>query len=245
MNHNQRIVSRARAGTDSAPPALHNSGPVAREVYRTAAVGRIFHLDIRTLLGWSALPRELRRPIRYGVHGPGGHLSPEHLISPDKAHGIASFLLDAPELAGPELATGSGSTTPAIQCDAAGRGHEDANATGPARAAIAALAGRLAGLGWLCPFHGLATSTSTEHGSTARENTDMQNEWPWLPGGKEHSLLRLAWCVCAVSYLSPPLILWSRSPSLAWWRGDEVIALRWFGQINNGVSTTLNAGVRT
>src|SRR5690606_28505848 len=100
-----------------------------------------------------------------------------------------------------------------------------------ARRALASLSRRMEELGWLAPVHGLATFAQTPP-ATSAEGGELpaMTPLPWLPGGEAFEALHYAWLACAVSHFAAPLILWTRSPSPAWWRGDGVITLRWFGE---------------
>jgi hypothetical protein len=221
-----RVTGATLRGGDIAPPALHNSGPGPRTVHYTAGVGSTHCLDLGTLLYlWTELPPDLRSPMALTPPGPNGP-SRKNFAPPEKVAGIARFLLDAiaptrgteQELAAHRRRVQA--------CEAPGTLH------GKACASIAALAERVSELGWLTPFHGLVKWKMLSNPvHMTRGLTAMRTEFPWLPAGDEHRSLRHAWCVCAASYMSPPLLLWSREPSLAWWRGDDVIELRWFGRV--------------
>lgn len=224
---------------DVAPPALHNSGPGPMAVYRTGAVGQTFQLDLGTMLRcWTGLPAELRAPMACNPPGMDGP-SPEAFCPPDKAAGIARFLLEA--------------LAPRSRARATREAHERRLATADAprdpgeraRTSIAMLAERVAEMGWLSPFYGLARwQTLNNPVHMTRPGKALQNEWPWLPAGEEHRVLRHAWSVCAVSYMSPPLILWTRPPSLTWWRGDNVILLHWLGRASVPAAAGANGGGR-
>jgi hypothetical protein len=221
-----RITNGALRGGDVAPPALHNSGPVPRSVHYTAGVGATHRLDLGTLLHeWTELPSDLRSPMALTPPGPRGP-SRKNFAPPEKAAGIARFLLDAiAPIRGTEQELAAHRRRVAA-CEGPVKSHAGASAS------IAALAERVSELGWLKPFHGLVQWKTLDNPSHhARGYIADHTEFPWLPAGDEHQSLRHAWCVCAASYMSPPLLLWSREPSLTWWRGDNVIELRWFGRI--------------
>lgn len=209
-------VAPAMHAGDVAPHALHNSGPCPREVYRTPAVGRSYRLDLRMLSGSESLPAALRRMV--GIVDRDADGSPaRHVTPPTDVHAIARTLLAS------------------LDSDAAAPARVRWRAPKPATAdeactMIARLAERVAELGWLQPFHGLATVVPFDSSRPTRAPTEYNTEWPWLPGGTAYGTLRMAWNLCAISYLSPPLILWTREPSLAWWRSDVVIELQWFGE---------------
>ena len=213
-----------RGGMSDRVPALHNSGPAAGSVFRTAAVGDLHRLDIgATLCVSRSLPEALRDPMDLASTRSFWKTSdPERL--PDRVVAIANALLAQLPTTG-----STGWERPSLTRLVAGR------ESGPATdarvpSAVAALAERVAGLGALESFAGIAR-TQVVMGDSATNRLEQARglTLPWLPGGDRHEPLRLAWCVCAVSYLAPPLLLWSRAPSLAWWRADTVILLRWFG----------------
>ena len=231
---NSSVRSSNIRGGDSAPPALCNSGPTPREVYRTPAIGQTLQLDFKILCRskelprflWPSAGRELRpsQPSSAGIH-----------VSPVRANAIATFLLAT-------LSTEPASRRARAMCARAmlGGGRR-ANAATSVYATIASLAERLCELGWLTTFNGLATTVVQDELSHAERIRRARGiVLPWLPRGEEYGVIRLAWCICAVSYLSPPLILWSRTPSLVWWRDDHVINLQWLG--GNNVLTSAERG---
>jgi hypothetical protein len=225
-DHGQSLPHTNAAG-DSVPQGLHNYGPYSNTVYRTARVGQTYDLDLLTLLAMGPMPGNLRRPVRFCLRTEERSPDPRDCISPDQAYGIVSFLLGTPALA----LSATERAAAAARAAAARPAREFPNVTERALAKIVELRERLAALGLLSPFHGLATVQGrTGQRVPARDAKKLEREWPWLPGGDQHGILRLAWSVCAISHLSPPLVRWTRPPSLFWWRGDEIIELRWFGR---------------
>jgi hypothetical protein len=195
-------------------------------VHYTSAVGQTFRLDLGCMLSeWTPLPASLRKPME--VAPPAVHCEayPQHYAPPEKAGAIAQFLLAALAPTHPTRAEREAHARRLASGESSKAPHERASAS------IAALAERVREMGWLAPFHGLArwgavTSNPQHHD---RWQFVEKAAFPWLPRRGNHVALHYAWCVCAVSYISPPLILWTRQPSLTWWRGDNAFDLRWFG----------------
>lgn len=93
---------------------------------------------------------------------------------------------------------------------------------GVALAAIASLKSHLQTCGQLTPFTGIARWSAT--GSPT-----VSPRAPWIADGANAPLEHLAWQLVAISHAAPPLVLFSRSPSLEYFRDAGVLTLRWFG----------------
>lgn len=215
-------------------PALHNCGPGPQTVYRTAAVGRMFTLDPAALLDWQGLPDTLRRrTVHTSSRSAHGVPSADDRPAPERIAAIANFLLHELTLHRSDRRSGLEAGRPEPATTPLHTPHEHTCA------ALVALRDALIRTGHLGPFLGLARWTARD-GATPprREPYPARIEYPWLPAGDAHVVLRVAWCVCAVSHFAPPLILWYRSPSLVWWRSDGLIALRWFGSAPDGTPPT-------
>lgn len=204
-----------RTQTPFAPPS---SVPSDERIDMLTPPTERYRLDLGVLLRTSELPVALRAPMRCGPHGQEGPL-PEHFVAPASAASIASLLLRALLHGHPAPNASQIALLPPAPLDVS---------VDQACANIAELAACVHQLGALPPFAGSARPmwlSGPQH--MRRERLGSDTEWPWLPGGDADRTLRLAWCVCAISYLRPPRIDWTREPSLAWWRGDEVIELVW------------------
>jgi len=64
--------------------------------------------------------------------------------------------------------------------------------------------------------------------------SDCAEDFPWLGDHASDAIIRRAWSICAVSCMSPPVILWTRTPSLAAWRDGAIYTLRWLGGTEGG-----------
>lgn len=202
-------------GGDTAPPGLHNSGFGPRPVFHTVAAGKTYRVDLRGLTHPS-LRSAVLRSLTFNQYENIASSAATQLVAPGDVYAIADALRIT-------LGGADDGAPRSSWLRPAPRSAEEACA------AIARLASRVAALGWLVPFHGLVTANSAIAAPDAN-TTVAESHYPWLPTGGDNAALRLAWCICAISYLSPPLILWTREPSLAWWRSDRVIQLRWLGQ---------------
>ena len=211
--------------------SLHNSGPSPVSVYRTAAVGTVHTLDLfHELHSATALPFTLRRAFR-----PVAAEFSEDLPMPDVIAAAASaprdvlrltkFLLDHLP---PESGVAASAHTPMA------RATRGAVLEETALHALTELSERLAALGWLSPMPALVwwANRHTISGSPFSP-TGSGLPVPWLPSkrGERGELLRLAWLVVATSHAAPPLILFTRSPSLRFWRPDGALTMRWLGDM--------------
>lgn len=197
---------------------------------RTAAAGEVRHLDVGALLASSELPASLRVPrpttgpiVLAAVAPPP---APPDPCTPGRIADIACFLLKAVASPSPSRAGRARLRERLAELGA------EPDPGERARQAIAALGARMWGLGWLRPFHGIARCIPVGTAPAAFATPDLT--FPWLPSGDEQRVLRLAWCACAISFLSPPLILWTRPAALTWWRSDTLISLRWLGRRPSG-----------
>jgi len=222
-------------------PALHNCGPSPSSVYKTAPVGQVHALDLFGELQRSTIvPRTCRASFvphmpRYGEQLPVPDMLPPDASTPNEVvQVVAALMLALPpamhdgarptlHLTGrPYLArrrTLSATATPCTEAEAL--------------QAVAQLAQHLARLGYLTPVYGLVSWAPRviSIGGVPVRNDRLGEPLPWLPAhSDEHDEpIRLAWMVCACSYAAPPLVLFSRTPSLRYWRADGALQLRWLG----------------
>lgn len=208
-------MSRPRTMARDHHPALHNSGPGPLSVFRTAPVGTTHLLDLfGELHARDGLPPALRavfapQVTTYARRGKHSVLIPAAPVAPaGVVHVVAHLRAALPEparIAIPRTIAAS-----------------------DAIAALEALRAHVAQLGALVPATALvdwqprydnATPPWTDH--------RVGQPLPWLSGVA--SLLQLAWLVCAVSHVAPPLIRFARTPSLRYWRPDGALSVRWLG----------------
>lgn len=192
------MSARAVHGSDIAPPALHNSGyGPPPVVYHCPGIGATYRVEVAGL----------RRTCT--------HLWTLQGQTPAQVVAEAAMRI----LCALQSAESRGEDTTAHSA----RSGDEAVAL----QRVAQLATVLRSLGALEPFRGLVRVGVPAPQGSVNEPTAADALWPWLISHPEPDLLRIAWSVCAVSYLAPPLLLWTREPSLTWWRGDQVITLRW------------------
>jgi hypothetical protein len=174
-------------------PALHrlnNCGPVAREVFRTPAIGMMLTFDLRrTLLGWAAgrdgFDVEAEWPDPLGD-------APPALIARLAAAALADLGVEPP---------GRGIGTDADH----------------ARRCLAALVRQLAQRGRFRRLWGIASHARRV--VSARASTEQPA-----------STVTLALTLAVYAVYAPPLLVWSRTPSLRWFNGPLLIHLRRLGE---------------
>lgn len=223
-------------------PALHNCGPGPGAVYRTAPAGTVWLLDLFAELHTSRLvPKKLREPFapfepEYNERLPVPDVLPAAPSAPNEVVPLIETLLSkAPE-------PGAGRPRRRVRnrfCGAGARAAGNAARSyteQDALHAIRQLAQRLGELGCLVPIPALVTWLPRSPLPTSPFNKVRVGEpLPWMPAmhqePAEHAKpLRLAWLVCAYAYAAPPLVLFSRTPSLRFFRGDGALSLRWLGE---------------
>lgn len=208
-------------------PVYHNSGPVPNNAYRTGAVG--VQVDISSYFIVSTLLTMVKlAPVLEGAAGGafGARLHPALI------HGAvcsALIQLDAPAA----LTHSSNAVINALASrglsrrSAASRPVVDA-----ALAAIGCLRDVLRDHQLLPPFHGLVSCVTHDY---VKELKPL----PWLPCHADDRLAPLAWGLVAIACASPPILLFTRPPSLMWFRPHHSMMVRWFGA---GASLPSTAG---
>ena len=198
-------------------PSLHNSGPAPGHVYSTGAVGTELSLSAQQTVRALLAQVRIRRVLRYYHWREARYLSPAFisgaayaalsLLSTDKHHParddlkrIALSLRDIPKLV----------TAP------------QPSDLGVALAAITSLKSHLQTCGKLTPFTGVARWS-------ANGSPTVSPRAPWIADSANAPLEQLAWQLVAISHAAPPLVLFSRSPSLEYFRDEGALTLRWFG----------------
>jgi hypothetical protein len=165
---------------------LHNCGPVAREVFRTPAIGRVLTFDLRrALLGWAPVRGDL--DIEAEWPDPLGD-APPALI----ARVAAAVLADR------------GGEPPV---------HRTGTDADHARRCLAVLVEHLAHRGRLRRLAGIASHARRAASPPAATERPVST-----------NTLALTLAVYAV--YAPPLLVWSRTPSLRWFHGPLMIRLR-------------------
>jgi hypothetical protein len=219
--HTARLVATAAIANtyDERRPvsSLHNSGPAPGHVYSTGAVGTELNLSAQQTVRALLAQVRIRRVLRYYHWHEARYLSPAFisgaayaalcLLSADKHHPargdlkrIALSLRDIPKLvAAPHPSD-----------------------LGVALAAITSLKSHLQTCGQLTPFTGIARWS-------ANGSPSISPRAPWIADSDKAPLEQLAWQLVAISHAAPPLVLFSRSPSLEYFRDAGVLTLRWFG----------------
>ncbi len=198
-------------------PSLHNSGPAPGHVYSTGAVGTEMSLSAQQMVRALLAQVRIRRVLRYYHWHEARYLSPAFisgaayaalcLLCADKHHPargdlkrIALSLRDIPKLvAAPQPSD-----------------------LETALAALASLKSHLQARGQLTPFTGIARWS-------ANGSPTVSLRAPWIADSANAELEQLAWQLVAISHAAPPLVLFSRSPSLECFRDAGVLTLRWFG----------------
>jgi hypothetical protein len=192
-------------------------------VYRTAAVGTVHLLDLfRDLHEAKVLPRAIRQrfvPIdaEHDERLPMAGVIPAAPCTPDDALSVAEYLRERVGRAGATRVRRARTPQPLDTEQAA-------------LAAITALAARLAEMDALRPLPALvqwADRTSYSHSPFTAAAPGAPLPWLSTDTSTEGALLRLSWLVVAMSHASPPLVLFTRSPSLRFWRPDGALSVRW------------------
>lgn len=197
------MTTPAMHESDTPPAALHNSG-FGRPpvVYECPGVGVTYCIDVTRLRRDCTQLWIGRKP------------TPAQVICEVATH-IASSL--QPSASGTEPAQAQRTVQ---------------NVETRALQQIARLAAVLRTLGALEPFRGLVKVSPAGDPARTAHHATLGDAWPWLIPHAQPELLRIAWSICAVSYAAPPLLLWTREPSLTLWRDDRAITLRWFGDVS-------------
>lgn len=92
-------------------------------------------------------------------------------------------------------------------------------------ARIADLKTALASRGLLLPFRGIVRLGHTIAGDVT---PDAPESLPWLPGATAHEVL--GWTLLAFAHVAPPMLLFTRAPSLTNCTDGHLLTHRWFGQ---------------
>jgi hypothetical protein len=230
-------MSAAHSTCGDVQPALHNCGPGPGAVYRTAPAGTVWLLDLFAELHTSRLVhKKLREPFapfqpEYSERLPVPDVLPASPSTPnDVVPLIESLLHKVSESCGAQPRRrvrdwfrGTG----AAGNDARSYTEQDA------LQGIRQLAQRLGELGCLVPIPALVTWLHRSPMPTSPfAKVRVGEPLPWMPAthSEQAKPLRLAWLVCAYAYAAPPLVLFSRTPSLRFFRGDGALSVRWLGE---------------
>ena len=208
-------------------------------MYRTAPAGTVWLLDLFAELHASNLvPKKLREPFapfepEYSERLPVPDVLPAAPSTPNEVVPlIESLLSKVPEPGGAQPRRRVRDWFRGAGARAAGseaRSYTEHDALN----AIRQLAQRLDELGCLVPIPALVTWLHRSPMPTSPfAKVRVGEPLPWMPATQaEHAKpLRLAWLVCAYAYAAPPLVLFSRTPSLRYFRGDGALSVRWLGE---------------
>lgn len=217
--------------------ALHNSGAGPRAIYRTAPVGSVHLLDLFAELQQfvQLFPLRLRRrfrPVNVDLLDrlPVLEVIPAATSTPADVVQVVTLLLAA------LTPTTRGATRRASSANPPDHATE-----AEAIAALVALRTHLETLGALGPVTALVSWVHrSDYGSSPFIGHVVGQPLPWLrrSRGPKGPLLRLAWIILAVSHAAPPLVRFTRTPSLRYWRPDGALSVRWIGELAPSRSTT-------
>jgi hypothetical protein len=188
MDGDRRMSGLREEGPAGVLAGLHNSGAAPREVFRTAAIGRVVHFDLAGARDtWDRAGR-IAREVGESARKVGGVPSVIHAC-------LTAAVLQ-------EL----GAEVPLVA-----ENEPDAQA----RRLLGVLVETLRGRGALDDLVGLAFHEQRTDASTSVVPDEV-------------STLEMARTLAVYAVYAPPLLLWSRSPSLGWMRSDTLIGLRLF-----------------
>ena len=233
-------------------PALHNCGPGPASVYRTAPAGAVYLLDLYgELHACTMFARRLRAPFKplptqYDNQRPMPNEAAPPPACPDAVIQLVTTLLHLLEDVQDERhkqrtrSRGGALRTVlrALEQHGAGSSQRPSACTeADALTSIVQLKQRLEQLGSLVSVNALVKwQPRRPFYGAAPVPPPPGNALPWLPeppaplrSAEMHALIRLAWIICVVSHAAPPIVLFSRTPSLRYWRADGMLSVRWLG----------------
>jgi hypothetical protein len=177
--------------------ALHNCGPSPREVFRCPAIGSTETIDLaRVLWGWQEMPWAQTCTI----------------VSTRVAESASPPADRDRRIAGPQFAAVCARVLECLEASHA----PDAGAAALVRSVVALVLD----CGWHRDMIGLAKHTQQP---VLRWRAGPR--WPEAPKEPVHSR-DVALAIAAHAVYTPPLLLWTRVPSLDWLRCDIVLAVR-------------------
>lgn len=198
-----------------AVPVYRNSGPIPNRAYRTGAVGIEVEISAFFIMG-QLFARAQVPVISRAMTNTQCTAFPPQLV--DAAVCAALVLLgNAPASAQAKLATVARQAGRSTRLPAPTR-----NTVNAAVARLETLRDALTQRGFLTPFYGVVRANEHDH-------VHEPFRFPWLAGHADNQNLTLAWGLVAIACASPPILLFSRQPTLACFRGFSQLTLRWLG----------------
>ncbi len=212
---------------------LHNSGPSPMSVYKTAAVGLVWRVQPRTLIGELMAHHGIE-----GDHPCWEKTLAENILHPrviDLAVCAAIVLLDSsgvraegqPEAAAEARALIMRETRSFVNKDRS-LGPRSRAGTKRAVQRLLTLRDILDACGALPPFVGI-TEWASEDGA------DQPRPYPWLPvlGRQAYNpeALSMAWGLLALAHYARPVLLFRRIPTFDGFCCSGALVLRWFGTV--------------
>lgn len=198
-------------------------------VYRTGAVGMEASIEASQVIGPLLSLLDIQESPTLYQHRPNVYLFPLHI---DAAACAALVLLSPSTTAGERATLDTMRLALTTGPDASWR--RKRSDVDQAIARLETLRALLLARQQLLPFHGIARWRGSSHYA-------FPNRAPWIPAIARTRanatmesyidwwVVQKAWQLLALAHVSPPLLLFSRPPSLQWFQRDMSLTLRWFG----------------
>lgn len=203
-------------------PVLHNSGPTTRAVYRTGAVGLLALVSVRQVVDALLDGVDVTIGQDFYAWTKNTHYFPLHvemaacaalaLLSPEHSDSAREYL---------------GENARHLKYGHGGLWRRYRASIDRAHARLDALRTVLHQRQVLPPFVGITRWTSNRMATFTPTDSILS---PLIGETDDRDAVVLAWQLLSIAHASPPLLMFSRRPSLEYFRPVGALELRWFGQ---------------